>query len=174
MVTTCEARPEPPDQDLIPLTPELGIRLFPFPHLTRTRANNPTSVTQRVGGFFSDNPLISVKRSFQVDIIYSCVHDHSSRNCHISWKFLTDLYCCCCWWWWCIEMFLRKVTAINMQMRWQFPKSQSWCCLDVTDSQFLSVLGPWHWATRPSMSKPSARMFPETLQIFTSDQAGQE
>jgi len=68
LVTLCHARPGPETQisdhvseDLIPITQDLSIKLFPFPHLTRTRGIKQ----RRVGGFFSDNPLISVKRSFQ-------------------------------------------------------------------------------------------------------------
>ena len=40
------------------------IKLFPFPHLVSNEGDN---TRRRVGGFFSDNPLISVKRSFQVN-----------------------------------------------------------------------------------------------------------
>lgn len=40
----------------------LKIQLFPFPHLV---SNDGDNTRRRVGGFFSDNPLISVKRSFQ-------------------------------------------------------------------------------------------------------------
>ena len=75
------ARPGPGQEpeDLIPLTEELGIRLFPFPHLTRVRtrgsgSHTRVSLTQDTAasqadkglGFFSDNPLTSVQRSFQV------------------------------------------------------------------------------------------------------------
>lgn len=74
------ARPGPGQEteDLIPLTEELGIRLFPFPHLTRVRTrgsgthtrvsltqDTAASQTDKGLGFFSDNPLTSVKRSFQ-------------------------------------------------------------------------------------------------------------
>ena len=77
----CVARPGPGQEteDLIPLTEELGIRLFPFPHLTRVRTrgsgthtrvsltqDTAASQTDKGLGFFSDNPLTSVKRSFQV------------------------------------------------------------------------------------------------------------
>ena len=66
--------PESEVPDLIPLTQELGLRLFPFPHLARVRSGPRVSLTQDTAasqtdarlGFFSDNPLISVKRSFQV------------------------------------------------------------------------------------------------------------
>lgn len=65
--------PESEVPDLIPLTQELGLRLFPFPHLARVRSGPRVSLTQDTAasqtdarlGFFSDNPLISVKRSFQ-------------------------------------------------------------------------------------------------------------
>ena len=40
------------------------IKLFPFPHLV---SNGGDNTRRRVGGFFADNPLISVKRSFQVN-----------------------------------------------------------------------------------------------------------
>lgn len=40
----------------------LKIELFPFPHLA---SNDGAKTRRRVGGFFVDNPLISVKRSFQ-------------------------------------------------------------------------------------------------------------
>ena len=85
-VTRCHGRPGPEEpghsgHHLIPLTEDLSIRLFPFPHLTRTR--DPSHVshvsavdTSRIQGenkrrvaFFTDNPLITVKRSFQVEII---------------------------------------------------------------------------------------------------------
>ena len=77
-------RPGPDSEaapDLIPLTEELGIRLFPFPHLTRVRArgagshtrvsltqDTAASQTDKRQGLFSDSPLTltSVKRSFQV------------------------------------------------------------------------------------------------------------
>lgn len=78
------ARPGPESEaapDLIPLTEELGIRLFPFPHLTRVRTRGPashtrvsltqdtaaSSQTDKRLGLFSDSPLTltSVKRSFQ-------------------------------------------------------------------------------------------------------------
>jgi len=81
-VTRCHGRPGPEEtghsgHHLIPLTQDLSIRLFPFPHLTRTR--DPAHVshvsavdTSRIQGenkrrvaFFTDNPLITVKRSFQ-------------------------------------------------------------------------------------------------------------
>lgn len=77
-------RPGPESEaapDLIPLTEELGIRLFPFPHLTRVRSrgaashtrvsltqDTAASQTDKRLGLFSDSPLTltSVKRSFQV------------------------------------------------------------------------------------------------------------
>jgi len=52
-------------QELQEATIKLGqfkIKLFPFPHLVSNEGDN---TRRRVGGFFSDNPLISVKRSFQ-------------------------------------------------------------------------------------------------------------
>ena len=66
--------------DVIQLTEDFSIKLFPFPHLTRSRGSRGSHVSQldtsrrhvahqhdkRRVGFFSDNPLISVKRSFQV------------------------------------------------------------------------------------------------------------
>ena len=68
--------------DVIQLTEDFSIKLFPFPHLTRSRGSRASRVSQldtsrrhvpahqphdkRRVGFFSDNPLISVKRSFQV------------------------------------------------------------------------------------------------------------
>lgn len=76
-------RPGPESEaapDLIPLTEELGIRLFPFPHLTRVRSrgaashtrvsltqDTAASQTDKRLGLFSDSPLTltSVKRSFQ-------------------------------------------------------------------------------------------------------------
>jgi len=67
--------------DVIQLTEDFSIKLFPFPHLTRSRGSRASRVSQldtsrrhvpahqphdkRRVGFFSDNPLISVKRSFQ-------------------------------------------------------------------------------------------------------------
>jgi len=60
--------------DLIPLTEDLSIKLFPFPHLTRSRVSHPHASdtsknvaghNKRRVGFFTDNPLVSVKRSFQ-------------------------------------------------------------------------------------------------------------
>jgi len=65
--------------DVIQLTEDYSIKLFPFPHLTRSRGSRGSRVSQldtsrrhvahqhdkRRVGFFSDNPLISVKRSFQ-------------------------------------------------------------------------------------------------------------
>ena len=83
------ARPGPGQEteDLIPLTEELGIRLFPFPHLTRVRTrgsgthtrvsltqDTAASQTDKGLGFFSDNPLTSVKRSFQVSSAMWCPH----------------------------------------------------------------------------------------------------
>jgi len=59
-----EARPSQPDQVQQPHI-QLGdfiIKLFPFPHLVNNDGHN---TRRRVGGFFADNPLISVKRSFQ-------------------------------------------------------------------------------------------------------------
>lgn len=90
------ARPGPESEaapDLIPLTEELGIRLFPFPHLTRVRTRGPashtrvsltqdtaaSSQTDKRLGLFSDSPLTltSVKRSFQVS------RDHSDHRLYI-------------------------------------------------------------------------------------------
>jgi len=71
------ARPGPGDPnahahatDLIPLTENLSIKLFPFPHLTRARVSqkhvsDTSGHNKRRVGFFTDNPLVSVKRSFQ-------------------------------------------------------------------------------------------------------------
>ena len=63
--------------DVIQLTEDFSIKLFPFPHLTRSRGSRGSQLDtsrrhvahqhdKRRVGFFSDNPLISVKRSFQV------------------------------------------------------------------------------------------------------------
>lgn len=41
------------------------IKLFPFPHLSPSDGDT----RRRVGGFFVDNPLMSVKRSFQVKYV---------------------------------------------------------------------------------------------------------
>ena len=71
--------PESGPEDLIPLTEELAIRLFPFPHLARVRTrvsltqDTAASQTDKRLGFFSDNPLTSVKRSFQVSNEYQII-----------------------------------------------------------------------------------------------------
>lgn len=57
--------PQEPQELQEPHSIKLGhfkIKLFPFPHLVSNEGDN---TRRRVGGFFSDNPLISVKRSFQ-------------------------------------------------------------------------------------------------------------
>jgi len=69
-LTLCYPRPadqqEPQEpQKLQEPSIKLGhfkIKLFPFPHLV---SNGGDNTRRRVGGFFADNPLISVKRSFQ-------------------------------------------------------------------------------------------------------------
>jgi len=52
---------EKPEEPSIKLG-HFKIKLFPFPHLVSNEGDN---TRRRVGGFFADNPLISVKRSFQ-------------------------------------------------------------------------------------------------------------
>ena len=59
--------------DIIHLAGDLGIKLFPFPHLTRARdAAASSGGEQRRTGFFSANPLTSVQRSFQVTTAQYC------------------------------------------------------------------------------------------------------
>ena len=59
--------------DIIHLAGDLGIKLFPFPHLTRARDAAASSAgEQRRTGFFSANPLTSVQRSFQVTTAQYC------------------------------------------------------------------------------------------------------
>ena len=58
--------------DIIHLAGDLGIKLFPFPHLTRARDTAASPGEQRRTGFFSANPLSSVQRSFQVTTAQCC------------------------------------------------------------------------------------------------------